>query len=313
MNAGDIERAGLREGQMVSLVSDAGDGIHREVGPLKVTPFKLPDGCVGSYYPEMNPLMALSHHDKQSKTPAAKSVPVKIRAVFDHALCKVVIFRDGCMQIFRPGANTIATLLLASLGVMPVLAVGLAYQIVQSPYVTGQNVTRDQPVPFSHEHHVGGLGLDCRYCHTSVEKARFAGLPPTETCMTCHSQLWTNADMLAPVHASLAENKPIHWQRVNNLPDYVYFDHSIHIAKGVGCTTCHGPIGQMKLTRQAAPLTMNWCIDCHRDPTKALRPREAVFDPDWKPTGDRETSGHRLMAAYHIRTDHLTDCSICHR
>ena len=121
------------------------------------------------------------------------------------------------MQIFRPGANTIATLLLASLGVLPVLAVGLGYQIMGSPYVTDQNVTRDQPVPFSHEHHVGGLALDCRYCHTSVEKARFAGLPPTETCMTCHSQIWTNADMLAPVRASLAENKPIHWQRVNKL------------------------------------------------------------------------------------------------
>jgi Cytochrome c7 and related cytochrome c/Class III cytochrome C family len=217
------------------------------------------------------------------------------------------------MQIFRPGANTIATLLLASLGVMPVLAVGLAYQIVRSPDVTDQNVTREQPVPFSHEHHVGGMGIDCRYCHTSVEKARFAGLPPTETCMTCHSQIWTNAGMLAPVRASLAEDKPIHWQRVNELPGYVYFDHSIHIAKGVGCTTCHGPIGQMKLTRQAAPLTMRWCLDCHRDPSMALRPREAVFDPDWKPTGDREQSGHELMAAYHIRIDHLTDCSICHR
>ena len=144
------------------------------------------------------------------------------------------------MQIFRPGANTIAILLLASLGVIPVLAVGLAFQIVGSPYVTEQNVTRDQPIPFSHEHHVGGLGLDCRYCHTWVENARFAGLPPTETCMTCHSQIWTNAQMLAPVRASLAENKPIRWQRVHNLPAYVYFDHSIHIAKGVGCSTCHG-------------------------------------------------------------------------
>ena len=201
------------------------------------------------------------------------------------------------MQIFRPGANTIATLLLACLGVVPVFAVGLAYQIMRSPYVTNQDVTRNQPVPFSHEHHVGGLGLDCRYCHTSVEKARFAGLPATETCMTCHSQLWTNVEMLAPVRASLAENKPIHWQRVNTLPDYVYFDHSVHIAKGVGCTTCHGPIGQMKLTRQAAPLTMDWCLDCHRDPARALRPRDAVFDPDWKPSGDREDSGRKLMAS----------------
>jgi len=168
-------------------------------------------------------------------------------------------------------------------------------------------------VPFSHEHHVGGLGLDCRYCHTSVENARFAGLPPSETCMSCHSQIWTNAQMLAPVRASLAENKPIRWRRVNELPGYVYFDHSIHIAKGVGCSTCHGPIHEMKLTRQAEPLTMQWCLACHRDPSKSIRPREAVFDPGWSPPDDQENSGRKLMAAYHIRTDHLTDCSICHR
>src|SRR4029079_15118511 len=183
------------------------------------------------------------------------------------------------MQIFRPGANTFAKLVLACLGVVPVLAVGLAYQIVGSPYITVHNVTRNQPVPFSHEHHVGGLGLDCRYCHTSVEKARFAGLPPTETCMTCHSQIWTNAEMLGPVRASLAENKPIHWQRVNQLPDYVYFDHSIHVARGVACTSCHGPIEQMKLTRQAAPLTMQWCLECHRAHAKGVCPRERAVDP----------------------------------
>jgi hypothetical protein len=217
------------------------------------------------------------------------------------------------MQIFRPGANTIAKLVLACLGVVPVLAVGLAYQIVGSPYITVQNVTRNQPVPFSHEHHVGGLGLDCRYCHTSVEKARFAGMPPTETCMTCHSQIWTNAEMLGPVRTSLAEKKPIHWQRVNQLPDYVYFDHSIHVAKGVACTTCHGPIEQMKLTRQAAPLTMEWCLDCHRDPAKGIGRREDVFDPGAKPPINNDEQGRKLVAAYHIRTDHLTDCSTCHR
>jgi hypothetical protein len=217
------------------------------------------------------------------------------------------------MQIFRPGANTVATMLLASLGVIPVLAAGVAYQIAGSPYITSQNVTVDQPVPFSHEHHVGGLGLDCRYCHSSVEKARFAGLPPTETCMTCHSQIWTNAEMLAPVRASLAEERPIRWQRVNQLPGYVYFDHSVHVAKGVGCTTCHGPIQQMKLTRQAEPLTMQWCLDCHRDPAKYIRPREAVFDTAWIAPADAEESGRKLMATYHIETSHLTDCSICHR
>src|SRR5690242_266740 len=132
-------------------------------------------------------------------------------------------------QIFRPRADTIARLAVASLAALPVLLIGLGYTIMGSPYVTGQSVTREQPVPFSHAHHVGGLGLDCRYCHASVEKARFAEIPPTETCMTCHSQLWTNAAMLAPVRASLANDQPIHWRRVHVLPDYVYFDHSIHI------------------------------------------------------------------------------------
>jgi hypothetical protein len=217
------------------------------------------------------------------------------------------------MQIFRPGANTVATLLLALLGVVPVLAIGLGYQIAGSPYVTGQNVTRNQPVPFSHEHHVGGLGLDCRYCHTSVEKARFAGLPPTETCMTCHSQLWTNAEMLAPVRTSLTENKPIHWQHVNKLPDYVYFDHSIHIAKGVGCTTCHGDVAHMPLMRQAAPLTMQWCLDCHRDPAPALRALADVFATDWRRPKDQDERGERLVAERHIDVDRLADCSVCHR
>ena len=206
------------------------------------------------------------------------------------------------MQIFRPGANTIAILVLAAIGALPVLGVGLGYQLTRSPYTTGQNVTRNQPVPFSHEHHVGGLGLDCRYCHTSVEKARFAGLPPTETCMTCHSQIWTNAEMLAPVRTSLAENKPIAWQRVHRLPDYVYFDHSVHVAKGVGCTTCHGAVDQMPLMRQAAPLTMQWCLDCHRDPGKSIQPRETVFDPEMDtaraPSRGRARAGARLSHSH---------------
>ena len=216
-------------------------------------------------------------------------------------------------QIFRPRADTIARLAVASLAALPVLLIGLGYTIMGSPYVTGQSVAREQPVPFSHAHHVGGLGLDCRYCHASVEKARFAEIPPTETCMTCHSQLWTNAAMLAPVRASLANDQPIHWRRVHVLPDYVYFDHSIHIAKGVGCSTCHGAVDRMPLMRQTAPLTMGWCLDCHRDPAPNLRPREAVFDMTWTPPRDQTAQGRRLMDEYHIDTKHLTDCSKCHR
>jgi len=216
-------------------------------------------------------------------------------------------------QVFRPAANTIALLVMAFLGAAPVLLAGLGYSLMTSSYVTDQSVTREQPVPFSHAHHVGGLGLDCRYCHTSVATARFAGVPPTETCMTCHSQLWTNAAMLAPVRESLATNKPIHWRRVHVLPDYVYFDHSIHVAKGVGCSTCHGAVDRMPLMRQAAPLTMGWCLDCHRHPEAAIRPRDKVFDMKWTPPEDQIAQGRRLMTEYHINTEHLTDCSKCHR
>jgi len=196
---------------------------------------------------------------------------------------------------------------------LPVLFIGVGYTLMNSPYVTSQSITQEQPVPFSHAHHVGGLGIDCRYCHDSVEQARFAGLPPTETCMTCHSQIWTNAAMLAPVRASLAKSQPIHWRRVHVLPDYVYFDHSIHVAKGVGCSTCHGRVDQMPLMRQAEPLTMGWCLTCHRHPEKSLRPQASIFDMAWTPPKDQLEQGHKLLREYHIETEHLTDCSRCHR
>ena len=214
-------------------------------------------------------------------------------------------------QIFRPRANTIARLVLLAIPVFPVLFILFGRGLMRSPYVTGAHITPQQPVPFSHEHHVGGLGIDCRYCHTSVEQSSFAGLPATHICMTCHSQLWTQAAMLAPVRASLATGTPIRWTRVNALPDYVYFDHSIHIAKGVGCTTCHGPVDRMPLMRQAAPLTMNWCLNCHRDPAPNLRPRAEVFSTTWTPPQDQAEQGRRLLAEYLIHTEHLTDCSTC--
>jgi len=143
----------------------------------------------------------------------------------------------------------------------------------------------DQPVPFSHEHHVAGLGLDCRFCHSGVEVSANAGLPPTTTCMTCHSQIWTNAELLAPVRLSLANGTPLAWHRVTDLPDYVYFNHSIHIAKGIGCSSCHGEIDRMPLTYKAKSLTMQFCLDCHRNPPPNL----------------------------HLGARRLTDCSICHR
>jgi hypothetical protein len=216
-------------------------------------------------------------------------------------------------QIFRPYADSVARIVLVAIITVPFVLIGLGYWVTASEYVTDRSVTVDQQVPFSHAHHVGGLGLDCRYCHSGVETSAVAGIPPTHTCMTCHSELYTQSAMLAPVRESLADGQPLHWNKVNKLPDYVYFDHSIHIAKGVGCTTCHGPVDQMPLMRQAAPLTMGWCLDCHRDPTPYLRPVAEVFNPDWTPPADQSAQERMLLAHNHIDLSHLTDCSVCHR
>ncbi len=217
------------------------------------------------------------------------------------------------MQLFRPGANSVAVAVIVALLVLPGAALGLTYALWASPYATGQNLVVSQPVPFSHKHHAGDLGLDCRMCHTDVEKGQFAGLPATHICMTCHSQIWTNAQMLEPVRNSLASGQPLHWNRVNRLPDYVFFDHSIHIAKGVGCSSCHGAVDQMPLTQQAQPLTMGWCLSCHRHPEQFVRPRADVFNMRWTPPADQQMQGARLIRDYHIHTQHLLDCSTCHR
>lgn len=216
-------------------------------------------------------------------------------------------------QLFRPHADTIARIVLVALVVVPAVTIAAARLVAGSPYVTSRNETTAQPVPFSHAHHVGDLGLDCRNCHESADKARFAGMPATETCMTCHSQIWTNAQMLAPVRASLADGQPLRWHRVHVLPDYVYFDHGSHVRNGIGCSTCHGDVGTMPLMRQVAPLTMGWCLDCHRAPQTHLRPRDAVFDPAWHEGADPLEQGRRLLTEYHISTEHLEDCSKCHR
>src|SRR5438270_8338611 len=145
-------------------------------------------------------------------------------------------------QIFRRSSNTLARAFLVGAGLFFFLFWGVVYAIYRSPYTTAQNVPQVQPVPFSHQHHYSGLGIDCRYCHTSVETSSFAGIPPTETCMTCHSQVWTDAPMLAPVRQSLATEQPLRWNRVNDLPDFVFFNHSIHVQIGIGCSTCHGRV-----------------------------------------------------------------------
>jgi hypothetical protein len=177
--------------------------------------------------------------------------------------------------------------------------------------MTQVNVAQEQPIPFSHKHHVGGLGIDCRFCHTTVDSAAFAGIPSTKTCMNCHSQIWADSPTLQKVRESFRTGKPIEWIRVHDLPDFVYFDHSIHIKKGVACVTCHGRVDQMPLTWREKTLHMTWCLDCHRHPERYVRPREQVFSMDWQPSEDQISLGKKLVKKYNIQK--LTDCSICHR
>lgn len=214
-------------------------------------------------------------------------------------------------QIFPTSSNTIAPLALVG-ALATFFLVGLVvWLLFGSPYMTAVGIPLNQPVPFSHEHHVGGLGIDCRYCHTSVETSSYAGVPPTHTCMTCHSQLWTEAKLLAPVRESLIKNEPIRWNRVHNVPDYVYFNHSIHVAKGVSCVSCHGRVDEMPLVAKAQTLYMRWCLDCHTHPAGVLRAKDEVFNMASKNPSQAE--GEALAKAYGIKKIHLQDCSACHR
>ena len=217
------------------------------------------------------------------------------------------------MQVFPPSTNTISRVSIfgAVFFVLGLLVV--VYLIFRSPYVTQVHVVRDQPIPFSHEHHVSGLGIDCRYCHTSVETSTFAGIPATETCMSCHSQIWVDSPMLEPVRESMRTNVPIRWNRVHDLPDYAYFNHAIHVQKGVGCVSCHGRVDRMPLTWKEEPLTMQWCLACHRHPERHLRPRDQVFNMTWTPPADQLEQGRALVQAGHIPVDRLSNCYVCHR
>jgi hypothetical protein len=213
-------------------------------------------------------------------------------------------------QIFHRSSNSIAK---ASI-IGGVLFLGMLLwsllALNSSPFATHVHVAREQPVPFSHKHHVAGLGIDCRYCHTTVEDSPFAGIPPTKTCMTCHSILWNESPALAPVRESYAQGKPIVWTRVHDVPDFVYFDHSIHINKGIGCVSCHGQVDQMPLIAKEHTLHMAWCLDCHRNPAPHIRPREAVFDPTWE-SENQQQLGAELMKAYNVQK--MENCSVCHR
>ncbi len=200
---------------------------------------------------------------------------------------------------------------------VPVLALVAGYAFTQfsrSSYLTGQFVEKQQPVQFSHKHHVGDDGIDCRYCHQTVETTASAGMPSTQTCMNCHSQLYADQPYLEPVRASYRDNKPLEWQRVHDLPEYTYFNHSIHVAKGVGCSTCHGAIDKMPAVYQQSSLQMEWCIACHRAPENFIRPKSEVFNMEWQ-DGDIDAAERaKLKVDYKIRSaEMMTSCSVCHR
>jgi hypothetical protein len=214
-------------------------------------------------------------------------------------------------QIFHRSANTLSKVSLAGILLLVGGLIGLAMLLGRSSYVTRAQEYVEQPVQFSHLHHVLDDGIDCRYCHTSVETSSFAGIPPTKTCMNCHSQIWQSAPILEPVRASFREDKPMQWIRVHDLPDFVYFNHSIHVKKGMGCETCHGRIDQMPLTKQENSLQMEWCLNCHRNPQDFVRPREEVFTMGYRPREAQATLGPKLIAEYNIKPS--TDCSTCHR
>ena len=184
-------------------------------------------------------------------------------------------------QVFDRSSNALARASLVLTGLI-VIALGVALNSLQrSPWVTRQGQRPDQPVPFSHKHHVEGLGLQCQYCHTSVEKSSYAGIPPTKTCMNCHSQIWTNAQLLEPVRHSWATGESIQWIKVHDLPDYVYFNHEIHVNKGIGCASCHGRVDQMPLMYAQNTLQMEWCLNCHRNPGVNLRPTSEIYNMAW--------------------------------
>lgn len=214
-------------------------------------------------------------------------------------------------QIFHRSFNTISKVSIFG-SVFMLAGAGAALAIfVRSGYMTNAGIIRDQPIPFSHQQHVSALGIDCRFCHTSVETSAYAGMPTTKTCMNCHQQIWVGTEMLAPVRESFQNNMPIEWNRVHRLADHVYFNHAVHVNKGVGCTSCHGPIDQMQLVRQQGSLLMEWCLECHRVPEKQLRPLDQVFNHEWRAPANQLQCGQELKEKLDVKS--MIHCSTCHR
>lgn len=242
-------------------------------------------------------------------------------------------------NIFRPVANIGAKITLICGAILPLGTILTMSQFTRSPYVTKVNIPYEQPVPFSHEHHVTELGIDCRYCHSTVEKSAFVSYPPTHTCMSCHSQVWTNSPLLEPVRESYTKNVPLKWTVLNKVPDFVYFNHSIHINRGVSCNNCHGPIQAMQIVYKGQAFQMRWCLDCHRNPENYVGPQENVWklyqdiqrgqqangEPltaeeeslkngkQYERNDEEKAKGREWVKKYHIKTEQLTDCSVCHR
>ena len=246
-------------------------------------------------------------------------------------------------QIFAPSANTLAKVSLLMAAATPLAAFYVGSTISRSPFNTNVKVPLVQPIPFSHKHHAYELGIDCRYCHSSVETSAVAGVPPIETCMSCHSQIWTNSPLLEPLRQSWKTGTPVAWTKVNKVPEFVYFNHSIHIARGINCNECHGPVTRMQITYKGKPLSMSWCLECHREPEKYLRkdparpdltPSEQAFELYYKamrgeklspaeydllagnaysPSSEDVKQGRELVDKLKVAKEQLMDCWICHR
>ncbi|MBZ4418326.1 cytochrome c3 family protein [Myxococcus sp. RHSTA-1-4] len=216
--------------------------------------------------------------------------------------------------LFPRWTNTVSRLSAAALLAVPAIGIGGLMAYVRSPYVTNQQMPYEQPIEFDHRHHAGDEQIDCRYCHWTVEDSPSAGIPSTTVCMSCHAQVWNKSPYLVEVRKAFFADQPIPWVRVHNLPDFVYFNHAIHVNKGVGCATCHGRIDQMGAVEQHAPLTMAWCLDCHRNPEPNLRPAEFITSMTWVPPSDAAEAaalGKKLAEEYDVHS--RTSCSTCHR
>jgi hypothetical protein len=214
-------------------------------------------------------------------------------------------------QIFPRSANATARMSLGGVLAIALFTGWAVFALMRSSWATGREEFVEQPIQYSHAHHVGGVGLDCRYCHTSVENSAFAGIPPTKTCMNCHSQIWSTSPELEPVRESFRTGKSLEWIRVHDLPEFAYFDHSAHVNKGMGCSTCHGRVDRMPLVWQEKSLQMEWCLECHRAPEKFVRPQSEVFNAAWEPPADQVEQGRKLVQEYGLKP--RTSCSACHR